>query len=993
MKKLTLLTLLLAQLFNGNIFGSDQGIIEEYFNGMHIKNVYLSKYFGETNSENLVFYTGETKNDSIAKAINLGSLSNMFTYIILHEMVNDSLVNLKESITKYLPELRFLYNNKEQEITVSNVIKHNSAISWSQKYSITDNVEINLGKRNTINNVLLTGQPGKVYEYAALNYDIQYLIIRKILGDNFETYTNNIFNELQLSVFFNDEENDFLKKGAAGIFHRVFSSKQQNYSLNYFYAVPLSLSKIFERVVAPKTETDTLVRDKIFAYYKMVSDSENESYFNLCAEDDYCFCILNDQHPINSTVIHLDTLANTSIVLSVYKDSQKLIENKSQVINSVLKNDWSNNTSNNNRIIILTIKILTLIFSSAILLYLCYVLFGIFSRKRKFSIPAVKRILYTVLIPIALIVLLKVAGGFLKVDIIDKYTELITWSNNNLASLLVLVLAAVTLLYAGHILNLFYTEPNVYLRKAPRIITLTMLSGYSNMMAIMMITSSVNLTSNFTIVFAGFVTLVFFYVLSNKVAKTSIIRLSRGVVYDLRIKLLDRVFSTNYQNFEKINSGKVYSTFNDDIGTVGSSIEMFVELFKNFIIILTAVIYMGLLQFKAMIFLMISGTLLVALYYIISSRTRGLFEDARETRTRFMFLLNGLIDGFKYLSISGKRKQQYKGDIEEVTREYRDKISLANIKFLNALVVGEAFTLAVLGFVVFILPLIYFDLSKIAIMSLVVIILYMLGPINAILNSFPTLIQLRIAWNRVRDFMNCIPVLYDNTEALPETVNTVESFEISNMEYHYPKTEADTDQFSLGPVNFELRKGEILFIIGGNGSGKTTLAKLLTGLYESNKGNIIVNGQTCKGEKLGEYFSTVFHPLYLFKKLYAIDLTDKNEEINTLLKRVRLDKKVSIDNNEFSTIELSGGQRKRLALMQCYLENKPIYLFDEWAADQDPDFRRYFYRELLPQMRNQGKIIIAITHDDHYFDIADKIIKLDTGKVEFLKSIQLGVEV
>jgi putative pyoverdin transport system ATP-binding/permease protein len=144
----------------------------------------------------------------------------------------------------------------------------------------------------------------------------------------------------------------------------------------------------------------------------------------------------------------------------------------------------------------------------------------------------------------------------------------------------------------------------------------------------------------------------------------------------------------------------------------------------------------------------------------------------------------------------------------------------------------------------------------------------------------------------------------------------------------------------------------------------------------------MINEKVLKGSQLGEYFSVIFSPLYLFKKLYNIDSKGKSKEVEKYLQLLDLKEKVKIIENEYNSIDLSGGQRKRLALLQCYLEDSPIYLFDEWAADQDPGYRKFFYRTLLPEMKKLGKIVIAITHDDHYFDIADKILKMNQGKLE-----------
>jgi putative pyoverdin transport system ATP-binding/permease protein len=218
----------------------------------------------------------------------------------------------------------------------------------------------------------------------------------------------------------------------------------------------------------------------------------------------------------------------------------------------------------------------------------------------------------------------------------------------------------------------------------------------------------------------------------------------------------------------------------------------------------------------------------------------------------------------------------------------------------------------------------------------------------------------------------------DNPSAPVES--RIRSLKAIGIRFRY-KNSKEPEEFCVGPIDLDITGGEILFIIGGNGSGKTTLAKLLTGLYEPDEGVFMINNKVVASSMLGEYFSVSFNPPFLFEKLYSIDTTMKSDEITAYLKMLHLDEKVSIADNKYNTIDLSAGQRKRLALLQCYLEESPVYLFDEWAADQDPDYRNFFYRTLLPEMKRLGKIVIAITHDDHYFDVADKILRMQQGSL------------
>ncbi len=192
--------------------------------------------------------------------------------------------------------------------------------------------------------------------------------------------------------------------------------------------------------------------------------------------------------------------------------------------------------------------------------------------------------------------------------------------------------------------------------------------------------------------------------------------------------------------------------------------------------------------------------------------------------------------------------------------------------------------------------------------------------------------------------------------------------------------------FLLGPISLTLQPGEITYIVGGNGSGKSTLAKLMTGLYEPQGGSIYLDGVPIteqNREWYRQHFSAIFSDFYLFDRCLGFNQPELDRDVERYLKQLQLDHKVQVKDGVLSTTRLSQGQRKRLALLTAYLEDRPIYLFDEWASDQEPYFRDLFYKEILVKLKERGKIVIVITHDDRYFHLADHMIKLDYGKVEF----------
>jgi len=181
-----------------------------------------------------------------------------------------------------------------------------------------------------------------------------------------------------------------------------------------------------------------------------------------------------------------------------------------------------------------------------------------------------------------------------------------------------------------------------------------------------------------------------------------------------------------------------------------------------------------------------------------------------------------------------------------------------------------------------------------------------------------------------------------------------------------------------------VQRGEIIFLVGGNGSGKSTALRLMTGLYKADAGQIMVDGRVLDSfgfAGLREQFSAIFANFHLFDRLYGLENISE-QSVNQLIDDMELTGKVRYKNGQFTDLNLSTGQRKRLALIAAILEDRPIYAFDEWSAEQDAHFREVFYRKILPQLKQKGKTIIAVTHDERYWNVADRIVKFDLGKIQ-----------
>jgi len=290
-----------------------------------------------------------------------------------------------------------------------------------------------------------------------------------------------------------------------------------------------------------------------------------------------------------------------------------------------------------------------------------------------------------------------------------------------------------------------------------------------------------------------------------------------------------------------------------------------------------------------------------------------------------------------------------------------------------------------IGLVLFVLGRVL-DVPSEALSGYALIFLYMVLPMDNLLKAIPSINRTRIALERVD--AATAGLLHQHADAdakAPEddlAPARFDSLALAGVTHAYHREREDRS-FTLGPIDFELRRGEIVFLIGGNGSGKTTLAKLLVGLYAPEGGQLLLNGRPVGDADRDGYrqlFSTVFSDFFLFDQLLGLG-ADLDHQAHAWLRELQLDRKVTVVGGQLSTTALSAGQRKRLALLVAYLEDRPVYVFDEWAADQDPAYKAIFYERLLPELRARGKTVLVITHDDRYFHIADRCVELDAGQL------------
>lgn len=928
----------------------------------------------------------------------LGSLSKSFTALAMLNLAKERNINLDTPVSSYLPWFKTVYKDSNVQITIRQLLNQTSGISWKTLSTIPQsNDSLSLIKTvRGISGIELEHLPGKEYEYATINYDIVALIIQTITGEAFEFYLQKkVINKLQLTQTTIGEPIDtgLMAKGykIEFLYAREYTAPvfKGNNAAGYVISNANDMAKWLNFQIGNDTSDlyplalKSHLRDETVAPVDMysygmgwrVSISGNGMIQH------------SGENPNFTTYMAFQPKNKFGIVILTNSNSNYTHFLGDKLMNSLMdESDKNIGEPSNNADKVFTLVSLVI---GAYVLMACAFLVAIFIEtgkgKRRFKGLTNKETwsflstIFLVLPFIFSLYLLPSVLGF-------SWQAVKIWSPASFVTMVGLIVTAVTITYFCYILSSFFPSKYNFKKEIPSIILASVISGISNMGMILLITSALKDSIETKYLIFYFTIMLLIYLVGRRYVQIRLIKIARVIIYDVRVKLTEKIFSTSYQKFEKIDKGRVYSTLNDDVNAVGNAANMIVALVNSGITAGGTFLYLATLEFWATLSTLILIIGISLLYTNISKKAQVYFEKARNAQNLFLSLLSGMIDGFKELSLRRNKKVEYSHDIFEVANESTEKGSTAQIKFLYASLIGELSLLVLLGAVAFGIPELFPNVEQFKIANFIILLLYLNGPLNIILNSVPGYMQLKVAWGRIQTFIDEIPAnLASSKESVIPDREDVQRLKTAEVVYKYTD-ENGKENFSVGPIDLEIEKGQIIFIVGGNGSGKTTLAKLITGLYTPTEGKIFINDKEINGADLSEYFSVVFSPCHLFEKLYGINVNNKAEEIAQYMHLLGLSEKVTIESDRFSTINLSSGQRKRLALLQCYLDDSPIYVFDEWAADQDPEFRRFFYRKLLPEMRAKGKMVIAITHDDHYFDIADKILKMDFGKVEYLSN-------
>jgi putative ATP-binding cassette transporter len=482
---------------------------------------------------------------------------------------------------------------------------------------------------------------------------------------------------------------------------------------------------------------------------------------------------------------------------------------------------------------------------------------------------------------------------------------------------------------------------------------------------------------------------------------------------NLRMDLSRKIFASPLRRLEELGAPRLLATLTSDVADITSILIFVPRLAINAAAVVGGAFYMAWLSWSAFFVILSFITLGIIIYRVVIRKAMCAQRVARETYDALFKHIRGLTEGIKELKLHRERRQAFLNQNLRPTIEVlRRHITASRTFYIASENLTRFIFFAILGLFIFALP----NLKEITAETLTgyaLTTLYLYRPIGVVTYLLPFFSQAAVALRKIEDLglslasrstevrssefggAESSPPVHRSSEfgvrsgkAICNLQSAIplhwERLELAGVTHTYHREKEDGD-FKLGPIDMAFSPGELVFLIGGNGSGKTTLAKIITGLYPPETGEIRLNGKSIADENRDDYrqfFSAVFSDFYLFESLLGLESASLDAQALEYLVQLQLNHKVKVQDGALSTTDLSHGQRKRLALLTAYLEDRPFYVFDEWASDQDALFKKIFYTQLLPGLKARGKTILVISHDDRYFHLADRCIKMEDGKLQ-----------
>jgi len=459
------------------------------------------------------------------------------------------------------------------------------------------------------------------------------------------------------------------------------------------------------------------------------------------------------------------------------------------------------------------------------------------------------------------------------------------------------------------------------------------------------------------------------------------------IVQKIRIRLTDKIIKrAELVDMDNIGNSRVYNHMTHQTSEVSNYANEITAAVQSLIMVIFAVLYLGTISIEALIVTIGVVAVGIIVYLGMETKIIPFIDKYNESEIKLFSTLSHLLDGFKEIKLSHDRSEDIRDHIDEVSKEAMNNSITTKVMYANAYIFAQTFFYVLVGIMVFVLPR-FFEMYTESVTQITAVILFIIGPLSSVVAGIPAYTRSDIA---IRNIL-LLEAELDNLKVDPPSFNEsrykqfreFKELKFEGLEFNYYDRNKDKT-FSVGPVDLNIKRGETIFLIGGNGSGKSTLLKLITALYRPANGRIMVDETQVTPNSMQEYrelYSAIFADFHLFDQLYGIKNWDP-DTVEGLIREMRLTDKTEFKEGVFSNINLSTGQRKRIAMIVARLEDRDVYIFDEWAADQDPQFTEYYYYTLLPELKNAGKTLIIVSHDDSkFFSTADRILRMDDGKL------------
>lgn len=526
-----------------------------------------------------------------------------------------------------------------------------------------------------------------------------------------------------------------------------------------------------------------------------------------------------------------------------------------------------------------------------------------------------------------------------------------------------------------------------------QIIALTGFAGLLHALLVVIIgAASGSLTQGSTFFFRFFVMFlvcVVGYTTMLRLTSRKVIGLLGEWIYTTQRKVAGQLMRSRLTEFERLERARLYKSLIENTDLLMDATRMMVQASSGLVMVVVSMAYIFTLSQMAF-FLTVIITGAAAFMY---SRKQGVINTYtskfKKMEKLFLCYLDHILNGIKELKVNRSRradlydKHMYRANqTAQRIKVKAERMTVENYIF------AETFLLVLIASVVFVLPR-FIPTNSETVLVLCMAILYVLGPLGQVIGAVPLIFKADWA---IKDMNELCKMLddYDETKEfdpdgrLARRQGHFDRIEFMDVEFCYPSAATNGHGFRVQPSSFTLKRGELVFLVGGNGSGKSTFLKLLTGLYFPDEGAILVDDipvNETNREAYREMFSVLFADFHLFDRLYGLaDL--EQAEVTAMLERMGIADKTGVCRGKFTTLDLSSGQKKRLALAVCLLEDSPVYILDEVAADLDPEFRKHFYEDILPELKAKGKTVVAVSHDDRYFHAADRVVRMDYGSME-----------